>query len=401
VPPETATAISESEVIGVLTSLVDKSLAAFDETSGRYQLLETVRQYAREKLLEAADSERLRDRHMSHFLALTEEVGSLLYHTNQLGGQKRLISEYENIRAAMGWSLASPHGVDASLRYVGALAQFWVIGSFQHEAIIWTQRALATGRRASPQVLSRALESGCWAAIHADEHSLAYDLAKEWLQYARDTGDDWSIAYALFGDAIRAEHINDAAQAMANASEGMELARKTGDEWLIGRFIQVHGIAAWINNDLLKAREFIFESLSNSRKLGDDWHIGISLAILGCLERLLGDIDEARELHIEGISLVSVLNDRRILGFHLFGLAGVEVEEGNLNRAARLLGSASALIKSVGGGCPTPVQVDLELTKTKARTQLGDHGFQCAWDEGFGLTVEEAIRLALQEGSDE
>ena len=147
----------------------------------------------------------------------------------------------------MEWSLASPISTDVSLRYIGALAQFWVIGSFPHEAMIWTQRALDTGRTASPQVLARALESGCWAAINADELILAGDLAKEWLQNARNTGDDWSIAYALFGDAIRAEHLNDAVQAIADAEEGMALARKTGDEWLIGRFIQIHGIAAWID----------------------------------------------------------------------------------------------------------------------------------------------------------
>src|SRR5262249_25888823 len=146
----TGEGIEKGEVLDRLAALVEKSLALFQEreTEARYRLLETVRQYAREKL--AGEGGRGDRRHMEVYLAPVETTERRLYGAEQTEWQARLEQEHDNLRAALEWSLTGNEGQESALRLVGALGRFWMMGSHMREGREWTRRALARGRNAPP-----------------------------------------------------------------------------------------------------------------------------------------------------------------------------------------------------------------------------------------------------------
>src|SRR5262249_24962988 len=127
--------------------------------AGRYWLLETIRQYGREKLAEAGEAAGVWQRHRDHYLALAGEAAQHLYSAGQTAWQMGLEREHENLRAALEWSLTSAGQEAAALRLVGALGLFWLMRSHLREGLEWATRALARGRNAPPLVLARALEA--------------------------------------------------------------------------------------------------------------------------------------------------------------------------------------------------------------------------------------------------
>src|SRR5258708_2152422 len=123
--------IEQSEILDLLTSLVEKSLVVFDEPSARYCLLETVRQYSRDRLLEAQEGALVRDRHISHFLALAEEAKPHLTRAGQKEWAERLEAEHQNLGAALDWSSESAQ--DACLKMCGKLWRFWQLHGHYRE----------------------------------------------------------------------------------------------------------------------------------------------------------------------------------------------------------------------------------------------------------------------------
>src|SRR5579884_1061615 len=126
---EAAEAVCSADALHLLTSLVDKSLAVYEEQAGeaRYRLLETVREYARDRLLESGEMEEVRERHFAFFLRMAEEIEPKLTGLEQAAWLDRLEGEYDNLRAASGWALSAAEGAQAGLRLAGALWRFWEI----------------------------------------------------------------------------------------------------------------------------------------------------------------------------------------------------------------------------------------------------------------------------------
>ncbi len=391
--------VPRTEVLDLLTSLVDKSLVMTEGAgeSTRYRFLETVRQYAGERLAECGEADRWRDRHCEWCLALAEGAAQHLYRAGQAAWQQRLGTDYDNLRAAMNWSVSSPTRKEAALRLVGALTQFWVMGSYQREAREWIRTALAGSRNASPLVLARALEAKCYSELDTGDYDAAASIAREWVDVARAAGDRWQTAYALFGTGIVAIQQWVLKAAHACAAEGAMLSREEGDPWLIGRFLSVRGLIAWMEHDFRAARGLIGESVSISRALGDEWHLGMVLCNLACVTRLDGDYEEAHQLHREGLGLFGRLGDRRGAAFHLAGLAGAELERGSADRAARLLGAGASLMEAIGAPYTPVTQIDHDRTLALARAILGTESFGTAHAQGRALTLEEAVAYALGE----
>jgi predicted ATPase/class 3 adenylate cyclase len=390
--------VEEGDVLDLLAGLVDKSLVVYEEreAKARYRLPETIRQYAVERLVESGETVRLRQRHLGFYLPLAEEVARHLYRAGQAIYQKQLERDHENLRAALEWSLTGDGGVEAALRLAGALGEFWTIGSHLREGRDWVMKALARGRNAPPLVLARAAIAGSSCAFHCD-YELAGFLAEEALRYAREAKDRWAIALALFGVAFMAVGRDEFEEARARAEEGMVLAQEEGDRWLVGRHLVPLGLIAWVRGDYAASRTLFQETLKISRELADEWHIAMTLSTLAFVTRGDGDNEEARALHLEGLPLGQRLGDRRGIGWHLVGMAGVEVEQGRAEHAARLLGAAAAVLDAAGSTLPPILQREHDHTVEQTRSLSGGEAFAAAWAEGRALSLEEAIRYALQE----
>src|ERR1044071_5211512 len=157
--PRTIGAIEPEDVLDLLNTLVAKSIVLYDEASGRYRLLESVRQYGVERLVDRDESEPLRARHMQHFLAVAEEAGRRLAAEDQSEWLEKLEVEHENLRAALEWTLtapAVPSSVDLSyssqkaafpsafgLSLAGTLWRFWMVRGYIHEGRQWLDDLLA------------------------------------------------------------------------------------------------------------------------------------------------------------------------------------------------------------------------------------------------------------------
>jgi len=134
--PASPDALESGQILNLLSHLVDRNLVAYDEDEngkGRYRLLETVRQYSRDRLLERSEGEPVRERHLDCFLALAEQAEPELHGPDQAEWLNRLEREHDNLRAALDWSLTSETGEEAALRLVGALRMFWRTGNYFRE----------------------------------------------------------------------------------------------------------------------------------------------------------------------------------------------------------------------------------------------------------------------------
>ena len=194
--------IEEWEVLDLLTSLVEKSLVPFEDqgAEARYRLLETVRQYARDRLLEAGQAEAVRDRHRDWFLALAEEAGPKLYGPEPGAWMDRLEREHDNLRAALAWSEAQEQG-EVGLRLGGALWWFWHVRGYWTEGREHLAGMLALpGAEARTMARAGVLVSAGMLARRQGDYRAERALAEESLAICRELGDKSGIAdAACFG----------------------------------------------------------------------------------------------------------------------------------------------------------------------------------------------------------
>src|SRR5262249_50145224 len=144
----------------------------------RYRLLETIREYARERLLESGEAERARDRHLAHFLALAGAAEPKLRGAEERATLERLETEHDNLRAALDWGLARAGRGEDALRLGGALAWFWYARGYMEEGFGWLTRALGAMPDPSPARM-KALHGAGWLAHHRRDSATARELLRE------------------------------------------------------------------------------------------------------------------------------------------------------------------------------------------------------------------------------
>lgn len=384
------------EVLDLLSGLTDKSLLVVEFSTGatRYNMLETVRQYSQERMLEHGGGDFWRARHVAWCLALVETASQHLYRAGQTDWQQQLTADYDNIRSAMDWCLSSPELAESALRFVGALSQFWMMGSHQQEASTWIQGALTTGRNAPPSILVRVLEAGSFSYLDRGDYETAESLATEWVQCARRTIDQRQIAYALYGLGIVRIHRWEITGAEECVLEGLRVAEREEDPWFLGRFQCLHGILYWMRKDCPQARILLEAAVRHSQEVEDDWHLGMALFNLASVTRCDGAYDIARERNAEGLAIFLRLGDRRGLAYHLAGCAANAVGQGNAERAATLLGAANSLVERVGSHFTPVTQKENDDTRDRAIGLLGCETFEGLYQDGHEMTVEQAADFA-------
>jgi len=183
----------------VLTQLVNKSLVVAEREQGRetrYRLLETIRQYALERLVESGEGEGVRERHLDYFTALTEHADPELPGPKQLTWLNRLEAELDNLRAALQWSLEKD--VEAGLRMAAALRAFWGIRGLAGDGSDWLSRLLLQPEAQAPTLTrANALQAYAFLSKRQDALTLARQLAEESLALYRELGDREGMAGSL------------------------------------------------------------------------------------------------------------------------------------------------------------------------------------------------------------
>ena len=430
--------VADWEILDLLTMLCDKSLVVAEQLEGhsRYRLLETVRQYAREKLVESAGEAAVLNRHSNYFLALVEETEPELDGTEQAEWLRRLEEEHENLLASLESCLADA-GSRGGLRLCGALGDFWVMQGHLSEGREWYERVLSkAGNEERTPERAKVLNAAGALALYQGDFPAAREWYEESLAIARQLGDRRGIAAALSGLGLLALSLGDFSSAQTQNEESLAIARELGDRRGVAASFGNLGAVALSQGDFLAAQPLLDESLSFARKFGDRWNMGLILYRLGLVAGFRGDYPAARMLlqeslairrefgdrggaagALSGLGMVAydqgdhlasgalyreslvmrrALGDRSAIAISLEGMAEVVAALGGAIRAARIWGATERLRTDIGAPLRPAWRRHCDRSVAAARTALGDDGaFDRAWQEGRALTLEQAMDLAL------
>ncbi len=409
---EAAEAITAPDDLGVdlvtgVASLVDKSLVLQEvgaDHEPRYQMLETVREFALDRLDESGEAEAIRERHAAFVVAFTEAVGPGLYGADVVG-LTRLATELPNLRAAAGWALDRGRA-DIVLRLSTAAHVFLYLrvnpNEAEREAERWLERALAMPGSVEPGTRGDALYAAAALAELRGDLDRAMVLVDEALALARATGDAVRMGHNLNRRGHAAEWAGAFDAAVASYEEGLAaLGSAAGPQAEAVRALLTGNLAdalLW-SGAPARACPLAEGALHHWRAIGSDWGVATVLQTLAAAASLTGDQAQAARLYDEVLALRLLLDDRPGIAGALGGIAGVAAAKGQLAQAARLLGTAAAIREASGVRYGAHY---IRGTKVLADVQsrLDERAFRLAWDAGRALALEEAVaeaRAVIQE----
>jgi tetratricopeptide (TPR) repeat protein len=318
-----------------LSSLVANSLLY--ERPGRFLMLETVREYALEKLEEGGEADAVRRRHAEHFAALAETAAD---------ESSALEQEHDNLRAAIDWSHEAG-AVDLELRLAAALAVFWSVRNHLREGQERVEAALRHAPDGPAPVRAKALGGGSWIALRLGDYERAEQLAEESLDLYRMLGDEPGIALALNRLGAAMSNRGDIERAMALQKESAAVYHRLGDERGVAVVLSNLGYRLVIQGDYEQARFLCDEALSLFRKLDERASMPLPLINLGLAALMQERHEEALAYFRAALQLAREVGSVVMLVHALDGLAAALAGTGG-TETATILGAAEAAVESSG-----------------------------------------------------
>jgi non-specific serine/threonine protein kinase len=429
--------IAKGDVVYLLIALVEKSLVVADDDGDRYRMLETVREYARDKLVMSGNSNAVRERHRNFFLALAVNADPNLAGPEQGTWLQRLEDEYDNLRSALEYCLGAASGSDAGLRLCAALHWFWIMRGYRAEGLDWCERVLgieAVDKRTPERAM--ALEAAGILAYHLGDFPVAGAYHEDSLAIARELSDEKGMARAAISLGDLRLRQGDPVAAKAMCEEALAISRNLADPWLTQQSLNGLGNVAGSMGEHRMAQSLYEESLAIARKRADRVRIAILLNNLGYGAFLQGEYSAARARHEESLTIRRELKDPGGIAYSLSGLGDVALQQGDYSaagvfvrealslrrelgdkmgivellekqaavigaianplHAAHIGGAAERLREEIGFPLTTDERLHHDRHMAAVRAALGDDAaFNRAWQEGRGISPEQAIELAL------
>jgi predicted ATPase/DNA-binding SARP family transcriptional activator len=388
--------VTEPEVLDLLGTLVDKSLVVMREASGtaRFQLLETIRQFAAERLTAAGDEHRFRSRHAQHYLALVEANAASFTTRHRREAVARLIQDLDDLRGALFWT--RDHEPAIHLRLVGMLPWFWYSLGVWAEGRRWLEGALAlpVAAAATRERAAALFGAGAFASLQADAAS-----ARSWLDegsaLARRVGDEHLAAYA------------DNYLAMAliplglpggeeRARAALAWFREAGDLYGLRLALLLVATLHRVRNELADAQVAAEQGVAVAREFGLDRELGIALHVLGGIVLMRGDVDRADGLLREALAALRRDPQPLFIALVLDALGMIAARRGDPLLAARRFGAAEAEREQLGAALWAHDRRRLTPEIEAVRAAIGPDAFTTAWEEGRSQRVDRAIAEVLE-----
>ena len=390
--------LERDAVLDLLSHLVDKSLVRMREESGeaRYRLLETIRQYGREKLSGSGEAEKFRERHAGYYLALAEAAEPELKGAWQVAWLERFEQEHDNLRAAISWSLERSNLQDAA-RLGWALWLFWWIrGHFAEGRRPMDQALLGEGNAAMPaSARAQALYVAGTMACGQGDHRSAEPLLDESATLFRELGDRRGVAYALGSAAVLAITQERYERGIVYSEEATDLFLEVGDKWGAAPMLGCSAVG-WLNRgEHGRAKSLAERGLALCRETGDKHGTSIALNTLAGVAQAERNYERARDLFEEGLTVSAELGNQADVVHCLAGLASIAAAEGTIVRAACLWGAAEALFEKIEAVYAYVPDRSLHRSQVTARSLIEEAAWEAAWAEGRTMSPEQAIAYAL------
>jgi predicted ATPase/DNA-binding winged helix-turn-helix (wHTH) protein len=387
-----AAATDEYDALALLTVLHDKSLLVVDRDAAggrpRYRLLETVRQYALERLGERGEDEVARRRHLAHYLALAEAAEPRLRGPEQDAWLTRLRQEHENLVVALAWCREGSGDPQAGMRLVAATTYYWIWNNFE----LGTRLTVAALERdhTAADTLARGAALNALARMNLSrgrfEEGLAY--ARDATAIARRLGEPRLLARALYNQDAALTTLCRSEEAHGLRAEALELARGLGDLALVANLLNGIAEAERTEGRLADAERSYREALDLSRGRGGRMEVVIVIDNLIRVQVARGDYDDAWRLAKEALPLAR--HDKIAVDL-LEVAAGLAAALGEHARAARMWGTADAT-KLGWGYQHQPVDIaHLEPLLAASRAAIGDAAYAAAEAEGRARDLETAM----------
>jgi predicted ATPase/DNA-binding CsgD family transcriptional regulator len=390
--------LGEGDVLDLLARLVDKSLVVGEgggDGPGRHRLLETLREYARERLAASGEESAVRGRHAGFFLDLAERIEPLLEEAELALWLGRLEREHDNLRAALRYFLEqgdARHG----LRLGAALRHFWHLGGHYREGAERLAELLALPGAPEPaRERARALDAAGFLARFAGDFPRARALVEEGLAIQRQLGDPKGIADALSNLGAVTLFQQDLATARQLYQESLATNRRLGNRQGIADALSHLGIIAAYRGEHDAAWAQHAESLTLWQELGDGQGVAWAQDKLGDVALRRGDLPQARELFRASLLLRRDLLHGWGIAESLEGVGGLAAAEGRFGLALRLGGAAAALCEALGVH-RSPVR-DAEFARwvESARRALPPAAAGADWEAGRAMPLDDAVADAL------
>jgi predicted ATPase len=393
-----------ADVLDVLDGLVTKSFVTAPAGSGpspRFGMLQTVREYAQERLLASPDLEATVDAHVAYFLALAEHAAPQLYGPDQMTWFEALEEDHDNLLAALH-RLEDRGDAERQLRLTVSLGRLWLVHSHLTEAKRWMARAMAYSAGRRDRLRADLLTWAGWLALFVrGDTEAAEQISNEALAIRRELGDRHGEAVELLALGNVTVFRGDAPEAQRRYRETADLAEASGDTEVLGRAVGNLGVVARANGDLDEAERALRQGCELMRSLGDDHAVAQANLNLSGVLLDRGDLSEAEALAQAAVRQSQRVGDETNLVEALENLSAVWAEQGRLAAAAWLYGAAESKAQSVSlvrSALEAPLY---ERYVTRARERAAASGqaalFEALWTAGEAAPTRAVVAVALGE----
>jgi predicted ATPase/class 3 adenylate cyclase len=440
---------SDLDVLNLLPQLINKSLVMADADAQaigmRYHLLETIRQYARTKLLEAGDAEQVRNRHLDFFLKFAEKAESHYNSLQELEWMSQLEADNDNLRAALEWAMEQD--VLSALRLGTALYPFWNRHGQEAEGCRILRQSLARlkalplaeGEAAHRRMTVQVKAMGALEVLSFAQGDFVSSLnvAEEVIELSRRINEKHSLSEALFYLAIVKAFLGDAEISVSMAEEALTLARELGDRVLLGLGLtNMAGVIALTQGDSQKMQACSEEGIRLLKEAGAQWGVAMASFGTGLFSARQGNYAEARSQFEASIPVFRELRDRHRVNMAYSEISHIERRQGYFaqaktfyketiqewqslghraaiaheleciaiiakaqeedQRAARLFGAAEILRENNNMPMTPLERIEYEREVNDLRANMEEAAFARAWEEGRAMSMEQAIALAIE-----
>ncbi len=437
--------VGEIEAMDGLSGLVNKSLVSVEEQEGesRYRYLETIRQYALEKLLESGAAVNARSRHLSYFLQLSRLAEEKFGTAERLTWVNRLEAEHDNLRAALGWALESDP--EAGLQMICSLAGFWLSRRYMTEGCNWCQAAISRAEGLSldgpnlNQRLAQAYSTLAMLSINHGEHQTGQVAARKGVALARRVDDALQLARALHFLGMSSAFLGDVDLAFDSLHESEALCRTFGyNDELAGVLqslayatleiygpqgaeqlqsyleeslalsqgsvdaeaaVRTEGILSRLalhRGDLVEARKHADLMLDLHRNMGDQLSVTGHQTAMAHVARQMGNYQEALTLYRETLPDWQKMGHRGAVAHQLECFAFIAKAQEQGDRAVKLMSAADALREASSSPRTPQERIEYDRELAGLRAGMDEKTFDAHWREGRSMTMEQAIEHALK-----
>ncbi|MFN7954940.1 MAG: adenylate/guanylate cyclase domain-containing protein [bacterium] len=383
--------VDEGDVLDLLTDLVEKSLVVLEPGGERYRLLETIREYALERLRAAGEETDVRERHLAHYLALAERSSDPIQR-GDLAVRRALEPDHENLLAAGAWCDQAPGHAEHGLRLVRALTSYFSARDVLEQGHQMVRRALARpGAEQHTLIRCFGLYDLAWYQLWVGQAGDGEAAAAEGLAIARELGDPTAICRGLRllgvyvssrGEAHAARPMFEEAVAVARANPARNILAPSLES--LAEFLRQVG-------DLERAEVHYLEAVGLHRSGGQRVTLSLGLLNLAALNVKRGTGERAVPILIEALGIATELDLKSASQYTLDVCTGLAALRREWDVAARLYGAAEALRLRIGMVRDAMDDAYLEPSLAATREALGDDAYAAAEAAGRGLGYDAAL----------